>query len=85
MTPYLGFFDASCQYSIAELLGDVETITSYIKFQIPYLGVDKNNVKLKTTLINFDFGNCDILKIHAKASNYRYVDVTQNLAKMHIS
>jgi hypothetical protein len=41
----------------------MEIITIYIKLLIPYLGVEENNAKLKTTLIRLQTGNTDILRI----------------------
>ena len=38
----------------------MEIITIYIKLLIPYLGVEENNAKLKTTLISLQTGNTDI-------------------------
>jgi hypothetical protein len=40
----------------------MEIITIYIKLLIPYLGVEENNAKLKTTLISLQTGNTDILR-----------------------
>ena len=47
----------------------MEVITSHIKLLIPYLVVDKNMAKLKTTLISLQTGNTDILSYVASLLN----------------
>jgi len=62
----------------------MEIITSHIKLLIPYLVVDKNMAKLKTTLISLESCSCDFIEIHGKSSKCIYVDVTTTLAKIWI-
>jgi hypothetical protein len=38
----------------------MEIITNYIILLIPYLGIEENKAKLKTTLISLQAGNTDI-------------------------
>jgi hypothetical protein len=50
----------------------MEIITNYIILLIPYLGIEENKAKLKTTLINLESETGDLLRIFTVGPNFRY-------------